>query len=74
MQDLLRADYYMDRAMRGKFEVESSKTRELSDQNYKRKKEIRQEQWKQLPVYDQAACDSKINAILQHGIDKIAKV
>ncbi len=37
-QDLLRADYYMDRAMRGKFEVESSKNRELSDQNYKRKK------------------------------------
>lgn len=30
-QDLLRADYYMDRAMRGKFEVETSKNRELSD-------------------------------------------
>lgn len=52
MQDLLRADYFIDRAMRGKFEVESSKTRELSDQNYKRKKQIRHEQWKQLPAYD----------------------
>lgn len=30
LQDLLRAEYYMDRSTRGKFELPTSKIRELS--------------------------------------------
>lgn len=40
LRDLFRADYYFDRRVRGKFEVDSSKTRELSMIQYARKNDI----------------------------------
>ena len=43
MMDLKKAGYYLDRAMRGKFEVPSSKVRELALIQYHRKIEDRQD-------------------------------
>ena len=42
LRDLFRADYYYDRYIRGKFEIESSKTRDLSMIQYARKNDIKQ--------------------------------
>lgn len=48
MMDLKKAGYYLDRAMRGKFEVPSSKVRELALIQYHRKIEDRQDKQAQL--------------------------
>lgn len=55
MMDLRKASYYLDRAMRGKFEVATSKVRELSLIQYHRKIEEREDK--------QAAIDSKATGV-----------
>ena len=43
LQDVQRASYFIDRALRGKFEIQTSHIRELSFIQYKKKVEIRNE-------------------------------
>lgn len=41
LSDMLKSSYYMDRVMRGKFEIKTSKVRELAMIQYSRKLESR---------------------------------
>ena len=79
MSDLQRSGYYIDRFQRGKFEIHSSKVRELSLIQYHRKLESRYdkaaiEERKQIGVFEERPQYDKIKSKVQKAITQIYKI